>query len=369
MKIGLFLGAGASAPFGMPPTREIKSLLHTLSSGDREDEILRAILNDYHYPDLEYVLQAVRDIREFAKSLGGQYFFTHGKGIFSLKNGQIDFNQFINLVAQVEVAIEDFVYENYRWKPAAKQNVLDIFDKIFGFLSENSDSINVFSTNYDRIIEEYCNVREKYKLADGFERLHANSEYSAWTGKYDEIFSDFSPNIIHLYKLHGSLNWKEHVENGIIRTLEESKPTDSNFKRNLVIMPTLSPKEEEEAEPFKTIISEFINYMNKADACIVIGFSFRDHRINDVFKSFVKKGKTLVIISPSAMKNSCENLFKVDLPKDFDPGRASWKVPIEGNVWCISGKLDKQNIEVNLNSLALAHIKQGLKDKNDSTKS
>jgi len=54
---------------------------------------------------------------------------------------------------------------------------------------------------------------------------------------------------------------------------------------NLLIAPTISPKDGHEKEPFKTIRQKFINYLEIADVCIVIGFSFRDKKVAEPFLS------------------------------------------------------------------------------------
>ena len=345
-------------PFGMPTTVKLKEKLKKFSYADIDEEILYSFVNEYKYPDIEYVLQSLRDIIKFSKSKGGDYFITHGKnGIFPFEKGTVPFDTFINKVVIAESQLEEFVYENYRWKPSSKDKVQKIFDVVFGFLEKNSDSITVFTTNYDRIIEEYCRIRDQFQCIDGFKRKPPYSEISRWTGNFDLENDKDGPKNVYLYKLHGSLNWKEHVEHGIVKTIEEAKSIDSNFNKNLVVMPTLSPKEDEESEPFTTIISKFENYMKTADAGIVIGFSFRDNQLNNTFMKFVKNGKALIVISPSAMERTCENLLHVKVPKDFDKGKVSSLAPDTDNVWCIPDKLDENNMTNDLN-VALAHIQK-----------
>ena len=82
MKFGLFLGAGASVPFDKPTTSELKERLQGETSSLNE-EILQSFLSNPEYSDIEYVFQAIRDIKKFGKSKGGEYFFTEGRnGIF-----------------------------------------------------------------------------------------------------------------------------------------------------------------------------------------------------------------------------------------------------------------------------------------------
>lgn len=361
MNIGLFLGAGASVPFGMPTTASLLSKLEKFSYGDIDAEVLQSFLHYRKYPDIEYVLQALRDIKSFERSRGGNYFFENLQhGIFSYSKKTLSSDEFINKIVHAESTLEQLIYENYRWKYANKDQLAQIYDELVGFLRKQSEHIQIFTTNYDRAVEEYCIYRDKYACIDGFERKPSHSEISRWTGNFEVPNESRNLDYVQLYKLHGSLTWKEHVEYGIVKTNEEAISPDSNFKQNIVIMPTLSPKKQEEIEPFRTIIAQFVNFMENVDGCIVIGFSFRDQRINDIFKSFVKKGKTLVTISPNSMGNVCSNLFGIEVPEDYDKGKVSLLVPVDGNVWSIPHKFDAQNIRNDLN-VALAHVDAGLK--------
>jgi hypothetical protein len=120
---------------------------------------------------------------------------------------------------------------------------------------------------------------------------------------------------VHLYKLHGSLNWKMHKIYGVEATSEERRSYDPNYLENLLIYPTLSPKENAEIEPYKTIREEFRKFMEAADVCVVIGFLFRDEHINTVFSDFYRRGKSIILVSPSADKNIYANLLKKDVPE------------------------------------------------------
>jgi hypothetical protein len=76
------------------------------------------------------------------------------------------------------------------------------------------------------------------------------------------------------------------------------------------VYPTLSPKDGTEIEPYKTIREEFKRFMETADACIIIGFSFRDSHLNMIFSDFLKRGKRIIAVSPSADENIYTNLLE-----------------------------------------------------------
>lgn len=349
MKIALFLGAGASVPFKMPTTAQLREKLEDYRPPDLDAEILQSFIRNPKYPDIEYILQAVKDIEKFSTSKGGDYFFTQGKhGIFSYDKGSVPFETFVSKIKKVEEKLVTAIYDNYGWNPDNELPLLAIYLKIFEFLKKHAETVSIFTTNYDRCIEEFCQIRNEYRCTDGFVRVPPHTELSIWEDAYDDIDKSKEITDVYLYKLHGSLNWKEHRRYGIVKTNEESISSDSKFVRNLVVLPTLSPKEEEEERPFNEIIMRFKKYMQDADACIVIGFSFRDSVINDVFDSFVAKGKPLIVISPSSMQNVCENLLKTDVPKNFNPDKVSSLAPGVGNVWCLPAPINENNIQTQL---------------------
>ncbi|HEX9677587.1 SIR2 family protein [Nitrososphaera sp.] len=309
MKVGLFLGAGASKPFDKPTTAELQSKLIGRSD-DLNDEILQSFLLTYATKDIEYVLEALKDIRKFSESIGGKYFFEKGKnGMFSFNRGGVPFDSFVENVKIVEKKVEEAVYKNYRWNRHFNDALVKIYNDIFGYLRAFNE-INVFTTNYDRAIETYCHLSEdNYRLFDGFWRKRPENEFSIWKDYFDDpIVSGDNRTSLRLYKLHGSLNWKQLSDGTIVKTIEESKPSDTNFSRNMVIMPTRSPKDEEEEEPFRTLKGRFRKFMASANACVVIGFSFRDN-LNDIFKDYVNRGKTLIIISPTAIRDFMVNVI------------------------------------------------------------
>ena len=341
-------------PYDKPTTKQLKETLTNYSPPDLLEDIFQSFITHPKFSDIEYVLQSVREIVNFSKNKGGLYFFEQGKnGIFRYKHGEVPFDTFNKLVSKVETKIEDKIFENYRWNRDSNNALLKIYDKIFNFLRA-SDEIHVFTTNYDKAVEQYCNLRKDlYVCIDGFERNPPYNEFAKWTGNFNKITLSNKENIF-LYKLHGSLNWKEHVDEGLVRTNEESKPDDPNYIKNVVIYPTLTPKEEEDTEPHRSVIEKFKNYMKGADCCIIIGYSFRDY-LNIVFNEFVQKGKTLIVISPSAISNFRTNILK---ERPTEKELEAWKKitsqsiqktdasrPNNPNVYLIQKKLAVDSVE------------------------
>lgn len=354
MKIALFLGAGASVSFGKPTTLDFKQLLSNRVTKTLEGDILQTLLEVPEFTDVEHVFQAIKKLTELNNNHAGTYFsYLFRGGFFSYRNGQPVFEGFRIKLRDVENTIKDEVFNQYSWNVEQNTNVLHIYDEIFGLLQYQTTKIHVFTTNYDRAIEQYCNLRiNDFSLVDGFKRNPPESEFSKWTGDFTPVEQN-QRSIVYLYKLHGSLNWKLHATEGLVKTNEEGKPNDLSYTNNALIFPTLSPKEEEQTEPFNTIIEEFHNFLNDADICIVIGYSFRDS-LNDTFKKFVEKKKIFIVISPTAITDYRINLLKLKPDKESlelwknetysDSGVKATK-GVKDTVHLIQKRLDVNNIK------------------------
>ena len=292
VKISLFLGAGASVMFGKPTTKGFLEVLQTKLDSDKM-EFYKFLNANIKFNDVEDVLQALKDVRLFAmKEIGKLVFRT-----LPAPKPPNNIN-FLSLCTELELQIKSSIKSYYMWNHDHDQKLQDVYDDVFSALSQTG-SITVFTTNYDTVIETYCRVRN-YACVDGFVQSFDHRE---WTGKFDTKGVDKS---VRLYKLHGSLDWKRHREYGIIQGLELGNT--ANTEEDIMIMPTHSPKDEENKTPFGDIFDLMKQEFKEQDACIVIGYSFRDENINDVFRKFVQDKKTLIVVSPT-LRDDMKNLF------------------------------------------------------------
>ena len=317
VKIALFLGAGASKPFDKPTTVELRNNLtvkySNLANRDNVAGLVYSLVSYEKYEDIEYVLQALKEIVEISRTEGGKYLLDERFG-FNIRTPQQAFpaRSFLANLPEVKERLESDVFENYRWDHSKDSILSKIHDSLLGLLERRSHTIKVFTTNYDKAIEQYCSSTEKYECADGFD-WNQNKKLIVWqNGDYSYLDTRTGKPIVYLYKIHGSLGWKQHKQGFIVNTGEEGISSDPNYKENLLIYPTVSPKDGEEKEPYKTIRSHFENFMKEAFMCIVIGFSFRDQHLNTIFEEFLKNRHILVIVSPSAKKNFHVNFLKDD---------------------------------------------------------
>jgi len=319
VKIALFLGAGASVVYEKPTTKEFKKRLADKNYGNAEvDSILSSFLNLNDFLDVEYILKSIDDLIEFSTTFGGQYLShleneSEGRSrIYHFHNGMhSEYKNFIENLKLLKENLENEVFQQYSWNHE-KDNLLNkIFEPIIGQLDAMNNTIKIFTTNYDQAIEVFCGQKNNFHCNDGF-KLDDSARHFLWNdGNYDEIDVEGKINF-QLYKLHGSLTWKNHINYGIERTTFERKLNDPNYDKDFLIYPSLSPKDGVVDQPYATIRKKFKDFLLESDVCIVIGFSFRDDHLNDIFKEFLSIGKKLITISPSSFEN-IKKLFEQPL--------------------------------------------------------
>lgn len=349
-RIALFLGAGASKPFGKPTTEGLRAKL-IKEYEELRDEILKeyagksnnpqvkelwhsillhSILSFKEFGDIEHVLQALKEIDDFfiKSQYGGRYVQSLIKGNYADKYSPDSvqdwrFTEYLKTIPEQRKRIENNIFDNYRWDNNSDDEALgQIYDPLFAEIMKhsNSNDIRIFTTNYDRAIEEYCSNEQRiYQCIDGFIYDYRSGRRKWNKGKYEAPL-DKGEVPVYLYKLHGSLDWKMHKKHGIVATGEEGLSSDLNYSEQMLVYPTLSPKDGQEVDPYKTIREKFKEELTeRTDVCIVIGFSFRDEHINLIFSDFIKRvGKTVIVVSPSAEENIYDNLLKRNRPVGQD---------------------------------------------------
>ena len=331
-KIALFLGAGASAAFGKPVTKKIKDDLIAVYRDRAQgnlgipEGVLYSFLVNKEFQDIEDVYQSLGEWVSFEKSQKYAQMFMKGHQMtmrLVLDNREVHFEiqHLIQRAKSAKELLEDEIFDAYRWDYGQDDTLEKLYDPIISLISEfSSREIHIFTTNYDRAIETFCiNKKNQYQCIDGFS-YDAEVGLTVWrNGQYEEIATAIprNKNRVFLYKIHGSLDWKHHKKQGVVRTGVESKSDDQNFDGNIVIYPSVSPKEDAEQEPYATILKKMSNFAKIAEAFVVIGYSFRDHNINQVFRALVDEGKSIIIISRSGKEQFKKGVIDVDkLPEE-----------------------------------------------------
>lgn len=291
MKVALFLGAGASAPYGMPTTSQLKEILKESSFP------FEKILKNDAYPDVEYILPALDKIISFSKSEGGKLWDI------------CEPSSFRDVTTRAKIAkkiIEDEIFLRYKWNPSYDLTARELLEDLFSVVQSKDGDVTIFTTNFDTVIEEYCGKdNAQRRCITGF-AAHRSRDMHVWSGDF-QAGMDTRPKVF-LYKLHGSLGWEQQNIDGNNMIVHKTGTRAAEIPANDVfIRPTINTKNEIAKDPYRTAINEFANKLPSFDVCVVIGYSFRDIHISKILVDFIQQGKTVVTLSPTAIVDFSKN--------------------------------------------------------------
>lgn len=327
-RIFLFLGAGASEPFG---GWLMNDFMYNLKSRLRKRDdlvgLLETLMGDTKKADLETVLKELDEIsdkpyfadtsninyindildseldrderdkdRDKARAFGGVSGF-QAKSEFSKRYVKLS-----HTCKELRMEIEKLIFDHYGSleHSLVVQIYKPLFDNLFYFLGKEK-ILPVFTTNYDRVIEEYRkSLFEKFYLTDGFKELTPESGDRIWDRN---VFDRFQPkedkaNII-LFKLHGSICWYE--SNNQIRYFDIPIHQVGNGRaKNVLIYPAKTKIAL--TDPYFTAYDYFQRCLDNAEFGIFIGYSFRDYDTVTKIKSSLNLNEKLrlIILDPWA---------------------------------------------------------------------
>ncbi|HVW73163.1 MAG TPA: SIR2 family protein [Rhizomicrobium sp.] len=282
-RVGFFLGAGCpvsirieSAAGGNKPlipdiaglsstTRDALKNQHPLHSAKLETYLNNQKLTD---ANVEIVLSKIRALIEIV-----------GNGVvhdFSLEELELLEKAICNSIATV-VNVD---------LPDGKNGYRDIAAWIQGF--DRTHPVEIFTTNYDLLIES---ALEEARLTyfDGFTgSKHPFFDVSA-------IDRDGLPAYwTRLWKLHGSINWRDEKKNGgnICRFTERDNDANS------LIHPSHRKYDQSRRLPYLALLDRMKAFLRKHSAVLIIsGYSFNDAHLNELMADGLESNPTSVIIA------------------------------------------------------------------------
>lgn len=313
--IALFLGAGASVPYGMPTTRALRDKI-------AQDDLhfpRNDLLDSQQFPNIEHILSALDQLSDFIESQAGQLYvkFTESPpnseeyDESAYKFGVERLHKYLTASVQSKEIIEKLITQNYKWDSSSNKAAEKILHALFDLVKSAKGHVTLFTTNYDTVIEEYCgNDDRKLERIDGFVYDAARRKV-VWDGKFAPQIDDF-PTKVFLYKLHGSMNWLAGGPgDGVLVVQKPDTGSSDDRTRDMYIRPSLDAKGvATKKEPYATILDEFGRKLSLFDVCIVVGYSFRDPHIVKELIKFATSGKTLVLLSPTATSDFRDNALK-----------------------------------------------------------
>jgi hypothetical protein len=170
----------------------------------------------------------------------------------------------------------------------------------------------IFTTNYD-LCFEYAARHGRYVVIDGFShtipQVFDSLFYSYDVVKRDSNpdSHDFIPNVFHLYKMHGSVDWAKNQETGEIEK-------DDKSEAPVLVYPRNTKYELAFEQPYLEMMSAFQAAIRQPDTgLLVLGFGFNDNHIAEPILSAINSNLHLkVVVCDPALGTTEQNGVRID---------------------------------------------------------
>lgn len=316
--LSFLIGNGCSKYAGSMTINQENSdkLKEILKGSSINDKSLKKFINKLLKERPEKVLDKLIQARNYYGLLGNK------RRIFKKLNTLIKMYK--------EKFIEDYVLQiDY-----SKNYVHKDFLKRIISRESHLNKVNIFTLNYDLLIEK--SAEELGIIVNngffGFTVRKFNPSYYS-IDYHVKGFNKVKPfnKSINLYKLHGSINWKED-ENAIPYGIVEQQPIFENGKlviksEDNIIYPIQTKIKQSLDLPYSEMFRAFVNHINsKNSTLIVIGYSFFDNHVNDIIANALSNPDfNLVVFSYS--KETDRNISKF-LEKLYEQSKEDKRITI-----------------------------------------
>lgn len=120
----------------------------------------------------------------------------------------------------------------------------------------------------------------------------------------------FIPKLFHLYKLHGSIEWRikdqEIFQENVDFQYNEKELTEIEVDGKLMVFPSSNKYESSYETPYFEMMSRFQQVLRQENTLLItMGFSFLDKHISNVIEETLKQNPSLnlIVVDPSIAKD------------------------------------------------------------------
>lgn len=170
----------------------------------------------------------------------------------------------------------------------------------------NASRVKIFTTNYDTLWEQAASEIGCIVI-DGFS-FSSSRSFAGWNFDLDLVKREknrirqeecFIPNLIHLYKLHGSVNWyKDEKRNRVWKDSINRKAVEKkSSERPMMVFPSKEKYESSYEQPYFEMMSRFQMALRKENSLLVVlGFGFKDKHIQNVIIEAVHQNPSFHLV-------------------------------------------------------------------------
>lgn len=333
----IFVGAGASKAFGLPTMKDMVSLFEKeLESGSEASayesikmSLQSSLGNDV---DLESVFTIIDGILTYKnpRDLGlfQEYF------MMSTMNPEAAFSgpkyPPHDVLSSLRDKFKEFVKKQCTIQTSQHAAITRLYSRLFARLApyyggravvaKDGDQYrdwSIFTTNYDLCLE-YFFSNQNIQIFSGFKPSYITSRAEM---DLDGFVTSNAP--VKLYKLHGSLSWIR-FDDGSIVEYRDTPPQTTFDGRQAVGEVVLYPIQQKATylPPYINMFYHLSSALQSNQDWVVIGYSFNDMVIRDMFVSNSAPNKRLILVHPHAGQIHTERLSEMkgaiqDLPLRF----------------------------------------------------
>lgn len=172
------------------------------------------------------------------------------------------------------------------------------FVRKFARRSPEKPRVKLFTTNYDLCIETAAS-RLGVVLIDGFSHT-AVQRFNRDHFQHDIVRraasstkADYLDGVFHLYKLHGSVDWRRQVDEVVIRSQADTTPD----LKPVLIYPRSTKYQEAFESPYLDMFAALQAALREPDTTLIVsGFGFADDHISAPIWSAIETNLTLRVI-------------------------------------------------------------------------
>jgi SIR2-like domain len=163
--------------------------------------------------------------------------------------------------------------------------------------SSDKPRVKLFTTNYDRCIEGAADARS-IVLIDGFS--HSSEQRFNRDYFHHDIVrrspnstrADYVDGVFHLYKMHGSLDWRRRKDGVVVRSIETRDDLEP-----VLIYPRSTKYQEAFSSPYLDMFSAWQSALREPDTTLIVaGFGFADDHISAPIWSALESNLSLRLI-------------------------------------------------------------------------
>jgi SIR2-like domain len=325
-----FFGAGASAEFGIPLMRKMaedfRSIVNEQGLSEQQDiynEIVEMLKDDMRPDvDIEAIFSVIDGLQDYDIENIGELSIYISKKFFN--DTPLRKNIASKTILQsLEKDFQRFIRRSCALKSPYRTKMENVFTGFFNTIGEAVNSPDghsikydtmwtLFTTNYDRCLEAFWRENVRVELDTGFRdkrgllstdgTLHADNFLYSFGGEL-QFLRVGRPGRLRLVKLHGSTTWLIRKDT---REIEEKQfdidqgvelGTGSMYTDEVVMYPLR--QKQLYVDPYIQMFFLLNKELQYNKVWIVVGYSFRDPIIQNIFSDNFKDGKKMILIHPN----------------------------------------------------------------------